>query len=275
MTSMAPVTNEQSQAQAPRAPAHNIFEDPAIAAAAQNDPFARWIIRNWRSIAGVLLAVAVGVMGYNRFTTVALEKRSAATTVLSGVQESYHQLVIKEESLVSLKVDVAQESDAAKKTELTTKIDTTTREVDQLRDKVALMVESLDAAPPFGLLKNLYKGLLAARRQQFDTTQSVLASHSWEQIGKAESPERFMGEMLTYGLARALIDSDAHREFARGQLVQLAERGDVAAVQAAKTLSLIAQSDAEKVQAQELVAKLRMKYPIQQRFLDDSVDSDS
>jgi hypothetical protein len=71
-----------------------------------------------------------------------------------------------------------------------------------------------------------------------------------------------------------LIESDAHREFARTHLVGLADRGSFAAVQAATTLSLIAQTDAEKAQAQELVAKLRVKFPSQQRYLSTG-DSES
>lgn len=273
MTS-TPVINEQSQQQAPRAPSRNIFEDPAIAAAAQNDPFARWVIRHWRTIVGILVAIAAGMLGYHRFTSVALEKRAAATAVLNSVQENYSQLLKKDEALVSLKGDEAAATDPAEKEKIKKEIESTTREVDQLRDKVTLMVDSLDASSPYGQLKNLYKGLLASRVKDYDKTQGILALQSWEQIGKPDSSERFIAELLTYGLARSLIDSDTHREFARTQLAGLAERGSFAAVQAASTLSLIAQTDAEKAQAQELVAKLRVKFPSQQRYLSTG-DSES
>ena len=273
MTS-TPVINEQSQQQAPRSPSRNIFEDPAIAAAAQNDPFARWVIRHWRTIIGILLAIAAGMLGYHRFTSVALEKRSAATAVLNSVQESYSQLLKKDESLVTLRGKEVTTTDVAEQEKVKKEIETTTREVDQLRDKVTLMVDSLETSPPYGLLKNLYRGLLAARVKDYDKTQGIIALQSWEQIGKPESSERLVAELLTYALARSLIDSDAHREFARSQLVGLAERGSFAAVQAASTLLLIAQSDAEKAQAQELVAKLKVKFPAQQRYL-SSNDSES
>jgi hypothetical protein len=269
-----PVVNEQSQQDAPRAPSRNIFEDPAIAAAAQNDPFARWVLLHWRSLIGVLVAIAAGMLGYHRFTTVALEKRAAATTVLNSVQDNYSQLIKKDEALVTLKADEAAATDSAAKEKLKKDIEATTREVDQLRDKVTLMVDSLDTPAPYGHLKNLYKGLLASREKDYDKTQGILALQSWEQIGKPESSERFIAELLTYGLARSLIDSDTHREFARTQLASLAERGSFAAVQAASTLSLIAQSDAEKAQAEELVAKLRVKFPSQQRYLSTG-DSES
>ena len=78
---------------------------------------------------------------------------------------------------------------------------------------------------------------------------------------------------MSLGLARSLVDSDTHRDFARAQLAALAERGSFAAVQAANALLLIAQSDVEKKQADEIVAKVRMKFPAQQRFL-SSADSE-
>ena len=273
--STTPVTNEQSQREKPRAPSRNLFEDPAIAAAAQNDPFARWVVKHWRTIVVVLLALGASMLGYNRFTTVALEKRSAATAVLSSVQESYHQLVTKEEVLVTLRAEEAVQADAAEKAKITAKIDTTSKEVDQLKDKVTLMVESLDSSAPFNTLKELYRGLLAARLKNYDKTRDALANSSWEQIGKPESSERFMAELLSFGLARALIDSDAHRALAREQLVKLAERGSFAAVPAANTLVMIAVSEPEKAQAQQLAEALRVKYPSQQRFLTNLGDSES
>jgi hypothetical protein len=215
------------------------------------------------------------MLGYHRFTTVALEKRSTSTAVLNSVQESYQQLVTKEEALLSLRAEEATQTDAAAKARVVASIEATSREVDQLKDKVTLMVESLDSSAPFDTLKELYRGLLAARLKNYDKTQTILANVSWEQVGKPESSERFMAELLAFGLARALIDSDGHRDFARAQLVSLAEKGSFAAVPAANTLMLIAVSEAEKTQAQQLATTLRSKYPSQQRFLTNSGDSES
>ncbi len=262
-----PVTQDQSEQPVNRPPSRNIFEDPAIAAAAQNDPFARWVIKHWRTIVVVLVAIGAGMLGYNRYTSVRLEKRSAATAVLQSVQESYKELVAKEDSLLVLRGEEVAATDSAEKEKIKAKIESTNREVDQLRDKVTLMVDALDQAPPYSQLKDLYKGLLAASLKDYDKTQGILARQSWEQTGNPDSSERFMAELLSLALARSLVDSDAHRDFARGQLAALAERGSFAAVQAANALLLIAQSDADRKQADEIIAKLRMKFPAQQRFL--------
>lgn len=273
--STTPVPNEQSQGETPRAPSRNLFEDPAIAMAAQNDPFARWVVKHWRTIVVTLVALAAGILGYDRFTTVALEKRSAATAVLNSVQESYHQLVTKEESLLTLRAEEAAQKDATEKAKIATKIETASKEIDQLKDKVTLMVESLDSSAPYSTLKDLYRGLLAARAKDYEKTKTALQNNAWEQVGKPDSSERFMAELLAFGLSRALIDSDAHRDFARDQLVRLAERGSFAAVPAANTLMMIAVTEPEKAQARQLAETLRTKYPSQQRFLTNLGDSES
>jgi hypothetical protein len=233
------------------------------------------VVKNWRTIVVVLAAIGASMLGYNRFTSVALEKRSSATALLNAVQESYHQLVTKEESLLTLRAEEAAQTDSGEKAKITAKIASTSKEVDQLKDKVTLMIDSLDSSAPFNTLKELYRGLLAARMKDYAKTQSALESARWEQAGKPESSERFMAELLAFGLARALIDSDAHREFARAQLVRLAEQGSFAAVPAATTLRMIATSDSERAQAQQLADTLRSKYPSQQRFLTNLGDSES
>ena len=272
MTS-TPVIHDKSEQPVNRSPSRNIFEDPAIEAAAQSDPFARWVVKHWRTIVVLLVAIAAGMLGYSRFTSVSLEKRSAATAVLQSVQDSYKDLLAKEDSLVTLRTEEVAATDPAEKEKLKGKIETTGREVEQLRDRVTLMVDALDQAPPYSQLKNLYRGLLAARLKDYDKTQAILSQQSWEQTGAPDSSERFMAELMSLGLARSLVDSDTHRDFARAQLAALAERGSFAAVQAANALLLIAQSDAEKKQADEIVAKVRMKFPAQQRFL-SSADSE-
>jgi len=265
-----PVIHKESDQPSGRTPSRNLFEDPAIAASAQNDPFARWVIAHWRTILVVLIAIAAGMLGYNRYTTVRLEKRSAATAVLQGVQDAYKELRAKDENLRTLKEQEASTTDAAEKEKLKVSIESTGREVDQLRDKVTLMVDALDQAQPYSQLKTLYQGLLAARTNDYDKVQGALNAQSWERTGDPESKDRFVAELVTFALARSLIDSDPHRDFARTQLTALAERGSFAAVQATNALSLIVQSEADKKQLDEIVAKVRMKFPAQQRFLSNA-----
>lgn len=273
--SVIQVSNDKSQEKAAQSRNLNIFEDPAIAAAAQNDPFARWVSKNWRSIGIVLLAIAAGVLAYTRFTSLQNGKRAEATQIIAGIQETYSALVAEQESLLSAREEEAAVKEAEKKVELKKKIDTSLAEVSKLQDKLALQIDSLDSSRPYDIIGNLYRGLLALQRKDYAKVQSIVAAQSWEQSGKPESAERFLAELLTLALTRGLVDSDTHREFAREQLATLAERGSVAAVQSYVAFSLIADTEAQRKQMQELNAKLRLKFPGQQKALEEGIDGDA
>jgi hypothetical protein len=57
-------------------------------------------------------------------------------------------------------------------------------------------------------------------------------------------------------------------DFARAQLVGLAERGTFVAVQAANAVRVVAKTDAQVAQANEISKALVGKFPAQIRFMD-------
>ena len=261
----SPVSNQVSES--PKG-SRNLFEDPSIAAAAANDPFARWMSRNWKGLAVVMVAVAVSMVGYNQFNTIALAKRAAATETLSDIQASYDTLIEKEDSLASLQEEEASSTDAKIKEEKRKKVEESQKELVILRDKIVLMTDSLTTPKPFDILGALYKGLILARQKDFDKAQALLAANPWEGVGKDDSGERFVAELATLGMARALLDSPKHVDFARGQLVALAERGNFVTVQAVNAVRVVAQTDAQIAQSNELSKAVVGKFPAQIRFMD-------
>lgn len=262
---IGPVSNQVSES--PKG-SRNLFEDPAIAAAAANDPFARWVSRNWKGLAVFMVAIAVSMIGYNQFNTIAIEKRAAATETLSDIQASYDQLIEKEDALAVLRDAEASATDPKVKEEKKSKIDESQKELIALRDKLVLMTDSLTSPKPFDILGSLYKGLLLARQKDFDKVQALLEANPWESVGKPDSGERFVAELATLGMARALLDSPKHVDFARAQLVGLAERGTFVAVQAANAVRVVAKTDAQVAQANEISKALVGKFPAQIRFMD-------
>ncbi len=262
---VGPLSNQVSEA--PQG-SRNIFEDPAIAAAAANDPFARWVSRHWKLLLTFLVAVGVSMIGYNQFKTIALEKRAAATETLADIQANYDEYVEKEEALTTLQKEASSITEPTVKEEKQKKIEEVKKELTSLRDKLILMTDSLTAPKPFDTLAALYKGLLFAREKEYDKAQALLAAHPWESVGEPNSGERFVGELVTLGLARALLDSPAHVQFAREQLLGLAERGTFEPVQAYNALRLVSQSDADRAKLDELSRALVTKYPAQIRFME-------
>jgi hypothetical protein len=262
---IGPLSNQVSEA--PKG-SRNIFEDPAIAAAAANDPFARWISRNWKLVAVMMAAVAVSMIGYNQFKTIATEKRAAATQTLSDIQTGYDDYIEKDEALATLRSEESVATDPTVKEEKRKKIEEAQKALATLQDKLILMTDSLTGPKPFDTLAALYKGLLLARQKEYDKAQAILAAHPWEKVGEPNSGERFIGELVTLGLARALLDSPQHVQFAREQLLGLAERGTFEPVQAYNAARLVSESDADKAKLDEIARSLVAKYPAQIRFID-------
>lgn len=249
------------------APTRNIFEDPAIQEAAKNDAFVRFLVNHWVSLTVTVVAIALGMIAYNVFTTTAAQKRADATMLLSEVQEAYGALVSKQEALTNLRDQQALESDEAKKRDLDSRIDEKVKEANEGRQKLNLMVTALEGQKSLGPLVGLYKGLLAGRFGDYETTKTVLVANAWEQSGSAESPRRSMSEVAALGLAKTLSESEAHRQLGKDTLKALAQRGAFVAVEAADTLSYLTTTPEEKAELVSILESISGRAPGQERVI--------
>lgn len=253
-------------------PRRNIFEDPAIVEAGKDDPFVQFVAKNWRILIGCLIALGLGMVGYNRFMATALQKRADATKILSEVQEGYRSLVDKQEVLLKTKEEERAAKDDKARTEAADKAKKESEEIGRLRDRLGLMLVGLESPPPFSTYASLYKGLVAARFGDFDTTSSILSSINWEQAGKPGSPERTAAEIAVLGLSRALLDSDKSTDAVKLVLQQLAEKGEFAAAGAVDTLSLLAITPEDKERVRALIQSVQQRFPAQQKVLSDAAE---
>jgi len=249
------------------APTRNIFEDPAIREAAKNDAFARFLVKHWVSLTVTAVAIALGMIAYNVFTTTAAQKRADATMLLSEVQEAYGALVAKQEALANLRDQQVVESDATKKQELVSRIDEKEKEANDSRQKLNLMVAALEGHKSFSQVAGLYKGLLAGRFGDYETTKAALAANAWEQSGSADSSRRSMSEVAALGLAKTLSESEAHRQLGKETLKALAQRGAFVPVEAADTLSYLATTPEEKAELVSILESIRGRAPGQDRLI--------
>jgi len=264
----APIS-EQSQTSATSSTGRSIFEDPAIGEAAKNDAFVRFVAQNWKSLLLTLVAVGAAMVGYNVFTTTALEKRARATTLLADIQDSYQKLQEKQESLEKLKLDQQSAKDEAAKKTATDSIETTTKEFAEARSKISLMIDSLDSPPPFDSYAMLYRGLLAGKFGDYAAVEKALAAApSWEAIDDARSTKRYIAETVTLGLAKTLAQSEANQRAAKEKLKALAAGGEFLAVDALAALSLLEATPEERTALKTSLESLRTKFPSQSKYLD-------
>lgn len=266
----SPVTTASiPEPQHTNAPTRNIFEDPAIQEAAKNDAFVRFVVKHWYSLTATAVAIALGMIAYNLFTTTAAKKRADATMLLSEIQEAYGELVSKQEALANFRDQQAAESDATKKQELTARIDEKSKEAAEGRQKLNLMVSALETQKPFDRLAGLYKGLVAGRFGDYETTKTLLEGNSWEQSGSPDSTQRSMSELAALGLAKSLSESEAHRQFAKDTLKGLAQRGAFVAVEAADSLSYLTTTVEEKSELVSILDGIRGRSPGQDRGINE------
>jgi hypothetical protein len=247
----------------------SIFEDPAIAEAGKNDPFVRFVQSNWRSLLLLLVAVGFAMVGYNIFSTTALEKRARATTMLIDIQESYRSLSEQQDNLKKLKDarDAASDDEARKRS--SEAVDKASKELSDARSKLGLMIDSLDSPHPFDSYATLYRGLLAARFGEVEKVEEELKkAPSWEAIDDVRSSRRFIAETVNLGLLRGLSQSDQRSASVRERLKDLAERGEYLAVDALAVL--IAQTTAreERLKLAELIDTTRQRFPSRSKELD-------
>lgn len=246
---------------------HSIFEDPAIADAAKDDPIVGFISRHWKTVIGSLVAVALSMVAYDRFKDTAEHKRAVATERLLDIQQSYRAIIQRQTQIASLKRELAAEGDITKKEGIQQTVDTNTKELNQLRERTTLAIESLSSPKPFDALAQLYRGLVAARFEDYETTRSILTASSWEQVGASNSAERMAAEFAVVGLAKALVDSRDSVALAREALMKVASKGDFAAVQAALALAAVASTTEEQQQVQSIIDELSKRFPTQEKFL--------
>lgn len=264
----APISDQSD----PKRPARNIFEDPAIQEAAESDAFIRFVREHWKTLLVTLVAIAGAMIAYNIFQTTADNKRADATDKLVAIQESYQSLLSTQENLEQARQRSATASDDKTRQELSGKIDAATKELQESRTKIGLMIDSLDGPKPFDSLASLYKGLVAGRFKDYAATRSVLQNTPWEQVGAPESTERYVAEMVTLGLAKVLAESEPDRATARESLRALSERGKFVAVEAVSALSVLAASPEEKNATKELIAQVKTRFPQDERYLGEALE---
>jgi hypothetical protein len=283
----------------------DIFRDPALETAAQDDPVVRFLVQNWRSLVAVLVAGGLAFFGYNSFSSTAELRRAGVSASLVAIQKEYGELVKKQERSDSLKRQLEADqasavatavpsvapgavkekkaadksSDAEKSPELTAEqraervrsgkeqLDRLQKELDEGRNRLVAMTDALKGQPPFDTLGRLYQGLVAVRFADFDQARQVLEASSWRAVSATDSPERVTAEFVTLAIARGLLDSERFSAAGSEALVQLAREGSYAAVQAAVAYARAAVTPEERATARELLDRAGQRFPAQQKFI--------
>lgn len=247
----------------------NLFEDPAIAQSAKDDPFAKFLSENWRQVAGTVLVAVLVVWGYNTFRATNEAKRAAASDLFADVRTNYSLYINQSNSLSQSKVELATATDDKKKGELTTRITKLESDTKDQKAKLERMIQALEdnLVEPFPRLAHLYRALLLVREGDIARVRSVLGVESWESVGSPGSPDRFVSELSALTLGKALVDRDDSIGEGIKVLAGLAERGTTAQIPAVLSLSAVVTTPEDKQMVERFIADIETKNPAQIKFL--------
>lgn len=255
-----------------RAP--NLFEDPSIAQSAKDDPFAKFIARNWRPVFGTVLVTVLVVWGYNTFRTTNEAKRAAASELFSGVRQSYGMYVGQVNTLSQAKIELTTLTDEKRKSELTERVAKLETDSKTQREKLERMIQALEdnLVEPFPRLAHLYRALLFVRDGDLDRVRSLLGSESWQTVGSPGSPERFVAELSSLTLGKALVDRDTTMREGLRILFELAENGASSQVPAVLSLSAVVTDSEDKTRVTKIINDIQTKTPAQTKFLSQALE---
>ena len=251
-------------------PSNHLFEDPAIALAAKDDPIAQFMVKNWRTILGVLIAIPCVIFAYNTYKATNEAKRAAASALFGEVREALGSVNRDTQELATTRNEL-DSAVGAKKDELIKKVADLEVRVRSGRERLGKMTESLSdtAIEPFPQLARLYQGILAARSGDLAEVKGVLSGVNWENVTPPDSRSRMVAELSALVLGRAYLDSPDGVKEGRQILSSLAEKGSFARTQALQALLASSDSPEDKAAAVALAEKLKSEQPEQEKFFVD------
>jgi hypothetical protein len=250
-----------------------LFEDPAIARAAAEDPFAKFVQQHWKRVALVVaVALAIGY-GINNFRSTRELKRANVSALFADMRNAYSQLTFQEATLMQSRMELTEATDPTKKAEVEKRIAESETALNEQRVKIERMSEALEdnVEEPFPRLARLYRGLVAARSGDVTKARNALSGDRWESTGTPGSPERFVAELGAFVLGKALVDDPTSIKEGTQILAALAERGDAARLGSALAYAAIAASPEERASAKKFLEAIKTQHPEQSKFVLEAI----
>lgn len=254
---------------------HSLFEDPAIAQAATEDPFVRYMSKNWRKVLTTVIVLALGWYGYTSFLATQQNKQAALSQLASSVRDAYQVFATDEAAYRKAKSELDKNKDEAKKAELTKKLEEAEATKTSSKEKVTRIIQALGDADtrPYPQVVGLYKGLVALKSGELETAKSTLGQDLWNNKNiPLDSPERFFGELGALSLARTFLDTDGKEGEAKEILFKLAENGTISAVPAGLALEAVVADGKERERLVLALESIKTREPEQEKFLTEALE---
>ncbi len=248
---------------------HDIYTDPALAQAKEEDPFFGYIANNWRQLLVTAVVIFGGYYIYTRYQQAQNLSFIAAADLLVKVQETSKELTELQSKLITLnQPQVGEKEDVKKGTDLAKEKEALQKQVDETKEKFSQRLAALsDAREPYGNLANLYRGLNASKSGDIASLKSAVGAVNDQLSDSNDDGSVLVQELATLMLARSLLDNaDTYIE-GRDQLKTLATEGKFVHSSAAQTLARVSATDEEKQDALSIIDQIISTHPGQSDIL--------
>jgi|GEM_PF-3781372 len=251
---------------------HDIFTDPALVKAKQDDPFFKYINSNWREI---LMMAAILLGGYyvvTRLQQSYYQSKVASADVLKKAQDSFSEVVALQNRLFTLSQPLADPTKETKESKETREKEK--GEVEgKLRAAKSGLVQRLaalaDQKSPYLSMAPLFDATLSAVTGNLQAAQTAVDDLKGKQ--SSDQGGILVSELGRLGLARAKLDAASTKSEGFKELLTLLEGGEFVSVSAASTLARVASTDEEKGLVKAAIESRIAKSPHQTDLLQNEL----
>jgi len=243
---------------------HDIFTDPALARAKDEDPVVKFIATHWREMLISVVVVLGGYYVYNRYQTTQYESKVSAADLLVKAQESVDEVTVVKQRLQII------ESNPADKTK-PEEVENLKKRLLEAESKLSQRITALgDLSGEYGALSSYYQIVAALKENKLEDAQKILTTVLGQ--GESNSDTDFVTELAELMVARAALDTDQGQAKARAALMSLAKNSRFIHAAAAVTLARISRTDQEKKEALDVLNEIKANHPEQTDLLTEEID---
>ncbi len=242
---------------------HDIFTDPALVRAKQEDPFFKFISQHWRELVVGAVVIFGGYYVVTQLRKTQYESKVSASDLFQKAQESFTEIVALEQRLSGLSAKPADPKAAEAQAKERADIEIKLKEAnDKLTQRVAALN---DVKAPYSNIGPLYKALSAAR------TGDVVGMESFtSQVKQGGGPVIF-NELAELAAARTLLDDSSKRSDGFKRLLNLVSSSTYVGASAAATLGKVAATPEERTEVLKAMEAFIAKSPEQTDLLKEDM----
>lgn len=224
------------------------------------DPLVRFFKKSGKEFFWTVVAVLAIVYGYQRFQETRLESQRDSADIYYRVQREVSAVESAVTNLKAQQDKLGSAKDSEKKA-IDEDIKKAETELTTAKARAQSAIESLsDARSPYREISKFYAGVLAYKvGDKAGATSS--SGDGWRTLPPGS--ERMTAELSAYLAAKVKLDMPEQRATGLSELISLVKEGSYAAVPAAASLQIVAESQEEKELAAKEIEALGKRSPEQ------------